>query len=753
MTHDALMPPTTLLGIATAARLLGGTPRPALDAFRVSSVGRNWLYARELSAIAADCGLAARPAGFAAPREHEILLVSDEISTCLLRRDHDGLVRIERLAPDGSQVRAEPIAVATWPPDAATLLLSNSAASRENAAGAGKFGLALFWHRIARHRREVNLVLIAACVIHIITLALPLVFAALVDRVLPNEETATLQALAALAMLAIGMEYALRRQRDRKIAWVAARVDAQTVHETFRHLLSLPLMYFHGVKAGVVARNLRLAEDIREFVTGPAVEAAIKLAALPFALAVLLLVSPPLTAIVLAAGAALGLCLYCAWAPYRAELEKLTTLEGVRQALAVETINGAGTVKALALEQPLLARWQPLAAEIAASNERIANIHTATAARLDAIERLADLAIIAIGILLVMHGGLTVGALIAFKMIAAQVVEPIVHAANLAQQWQTTRRQVELLGDIMNAAPEVSARSQAVLEAPRFTGGFRFTDVSFTYPGAHQPAVAGLNIDCPMPAEQGITIAIVGESGSGKSTVTKLLLALLPPAEGRLEFSVATEGPEGHPEEAWVDARDLHPEAIRRTLAVIGQDNQFFSGTIRDNLLMAAIGSPPSEAAIRTALEISCAAQFVDAQPNGLDTLLEEHASNLSGGERQRLSIARALLRDPPILVLDEATSALDVETEQAFRNNMQSFAAGRTLVVVAHRLNTVRHANIILVMNDGRVVECGTHEDLLQIVGDGQAGVYAKMWKAQVNESAAGDAANIADGGGEDVS
>jgi len=271
----------------------------------------------------------------------------------------------------------------------------------------------------------------------------------------------------------------------------------------------------------------------------------------------------------------------------------------------------------------------------------------------------------------------------------------------------STRRIFALLDtepEMQDGTTPLALASQAG-SAPQ--GEVRLQGVTYAYPGG-APVLRGLDLTFPA----GATTGIVGATGAGKSTLVKLLLRFHDPDTG----SVTIDG---------VDVRELKRDELRRAIGLVSQDVYLFHGTVRDNLL---VGRPEAnDAELRAAAEAAEAWSFIEAMPEGLDTIVGERGQKLSGGQRQRLSIARAILKDPPILVLDEATSAVDNETEAAIQRSLAAITRDRTTIVIAHRLSTIVHADAIHVLEHGRLVESGRHEDLLR-----RDGLYAGLWGVQ---------------------
>jgi ATP-binding cassette subfamily B protein len=307
---------------------------------------------------------------------------------------------------------------------------------------------------------------------------------------------------------------------------------------------------------------------------------------------------------------------------------------------------------------------------------------------------------------MVLQGEMLIGALIAFNIITQRVTGPLVQMSQLIQQFQEVSLSVNMLGTIMNH-PSEQGRTGRGIRAP-LEGQVEFQDVRFRYASGSAPALDSVNFTIP----KGTIFGIMGRSGSGKTTVTRLLQGLHSAQEGIIKV-------DGH------DLREIDLDHLRSSIGVVLQENFLFRGTIRENM---AVGKPnASTEEILRAIRLAGADEFVERLPRGLDTMLEEGTANLSGGQRQRLAIARALLRDPPILILDEATSALDAESEAIVQANLMSIAQGRTLIIISHRLSSLVPAHAIMVLERGKPVDMGRHHELL-----GRCDIYQSLWNQQ---------------------
>lgn len=567
------------------------------------------------------------------------------------------------------------------------------------------FGLRWFLPQLWRERRSFRDLALAAVLLHLLALAIPVFLQLVIDRVLPHEAGTTLFTLTAGVMLAILFEAAFQFLRQYLLIDATQRIDLRLVRSTFARLLTLPIHFFESRAAGVIARNMQQAERIRQFLTGRLFMTALDATALLIFLPVLLFYSPALAALVLAFTAVIATIVGLLVPPFRGRLRTLLEVEGRRQALLIETIQGMRAVKSLAAEPLRQAAWDDRSEEAVDLHFRLGRLSAAANASVSLLEKLMQVSVIAVGAFLVMSHDLTVGALIAFQMLAGRVTSPLVQIIGLIHEYQETALSVKLLGQVMDA-PAESGREGGL--TPEVKGRIEFEDVTFRYPGAAAAALDRIGFTIP----PGKVVGVVGRSGSGKTTLTRLLQGLYPVSEG----VVRIDG---------VDLRQIDLAHLRRSIGVVLQDSFLFHGSVRDNIAMAQPGAPLET--IVAAAKLAGAEEFIERLPQGYDTILEEGGSNLSGGQRQRLAIARALLPQPRILILDEAASALDPESEAIFLDNLAQMARGRTVIIVSHRLSTLVGADAIVVMARGRIVDAGKHAELLP-----RCEIYKRLWQQQ---------------------
>ena len=366
------------------------------------------------------------------------------------------------------------------------------------------------------------------------------------------------------------------------------------------------------------------------------------------------------------------------------------------QSFLVETINGIGTVKATAVDPRMTRTWDAQLAGYVGAGFKVARLANVGQQGIQLVQKLVGVAILFFGARLVIQGDLSVGQLIAFNMLSGQVAAPILRLAQLWQDFQQVGISVQRLGDILNTRTEVPGSRMTL---PAIQGRVSFENVGFRYRPDTAEVLSGIDLD----VAAGEVIGIVGRSGSGKSTLTKLVQRLYVPERGRVLI-------DGH------DLALADPAWLRRQLGVVLQENFLFNRSIRENI---ALGDPGMALErVIDAAQLAGAHDFITQLPEGYDTKVGDNGAGLSGGQRQRIAIARALVANPRILIFDEATSALDYESEHAVMQSMRAICQGRTVLIIAHRLSTVRMANRIVVVDKGKIVESGRHDELVDRPG-----------------------------------
>jgi subfamily B ATP-binding cassette protein HlyB/CyaB len=455
-----------------------------------------------------------------------------------------------------------------------------------------------------------------------------------------------------------------------------------------------------------VAR-VRELENIRNFLTSSALTLVIDLFFTFVFVAVMFFYSPLLTAIVLAAFPLYIGISAVATPLFRRRLDEKFKRGAENQAFLVESVTGIETLKAMAVEPQMQRRWEEQLAGYVAASFRVTNLGNTSSQAVQLVNKLMTAATLYFGALLVIDGSLSVGELVAFTMLSGRASAPVLRLAQIWQDFHQARLSIARLGDILNTVPETAFKpTRATLPAIR--GDVAFEHVTFRYRIDGPEVLHDINLSVPA----GQVVGIVGASGSGKSTFAKLIQRLYVPESGR----VLVDG---------VDLAMVDIAWLRRQVGIVLQDNILFNSSVRENIALADPAMPMER--IVAAATLAGAHDFILELPDNYDAIIGERGSSLSGGQRQRIAIARALATDPRILIFDEATSALDYESERIIQQNMDRIAKGRTVFIIAHRLSTVRAADRIITIERGRVVEDGTHDELIRT-----GGRYATLFRLQ---------------------
>jgi ATP-binding cassette, subfamily B, bacterial HlyB/CyaB len=570
-----------------------------------------------------------------------------------------------------------------------------------------RFDISWFLGAIHKYRRHLAEVLVASFFLQLFSLVSPLFFQVVIDKVLVNRTLGTLDVIMIGLVTMAVFETILSILRTYLFAHTTNRIDVELGARLFRHLLALPIAYFQVRRVGDSVARVRELENIRNFLTGSALTLVIDLFFTFVFLAVMFIYSPLLTFIVIGAfpfyiGISAG-----ATPVFKRRLDEKFERGAENQAFLVESVTGVETLKAMAIEPQMQRKWEEQLAAYVAASFRVLSLGNTASNVVQLINRLVSAAILYFGAKLVIAGDLSVGELVAFNIMAGRVSAPVLRLAQMWQDFHQARLSIARLGDILNTTPEPTYNpSQMALPAIR--GDISVEHVSFRY-RIDGPEVLH-DVSFSVPAGQ--IVGIVGPSGSGKSTLTKLLQRLYVPEGGRIMID-------------GMDISIVDPAWLRRQIGVVLQDNVLFNRSVRDNI---ALSNPamPTERVIAAA-QLAGAHEFVLELPYGYDTVVGERGSTLSGGQRQRLAIARALVTNPQILIFDEATSALDYESERIIQANLPQITRGRTVFIIAHRLSTVRSADRIITIDRGRLVEDGTHDELLRT-----GGRYASLHRLQ---------------------
>lgn len=533
-------------------------------------------------------------------------------------------------------------------------------------------------------------VIAASLLIQLLALSTPLFTQLLVDDVLPAQD-AGLLALLGAGIVVLTFGHALVEfVRGALLINLRARLDARLMTGFVEHLLRLPFPFFRQRGSGDLLLRLQSNTTLREVLTGEVFTLALDSVLVLTYLAFLLWRAPLFAALALGfGGVQMALLLGTAARRRRLVAESLAA-EADEQSYLVEALKGVATLKATGAEDRAFGVWEnlfyrTLNADIRQSHD---TLWVDNARRL--LRALAPVVLLWVGVMQVMSGAISLGEMLALNSVALLFLSPLSSLAQSMQQLQTVGAHLDRIADVLEAEPEAMA---AATMPGRLRGDIALEGINFRY----RPDAPFVLRDIWLTVRAGQKVAIVGRSGSGKTTLGHLLLRLYEPEAGVVRY-------DGQ------NARQLDARALRQQFGVVMQEPFLFSGSVRQNIALNAPDLPLDR--VRAAARLAAIDDEIDALPMGYESHLSEDSSGISGGQRQRLALARALATEPSILLLDEATSHLDPLTEQQLDANLSALPITR--IVIAHRMSTVRNADLIVVLDAGSIVEIGTHDELL---------------------------------------
>ena len=569
------------------------------------------------------------------------------------------------------------------------------------------FDISWFIPSLVKYRKLFGEVLISSFFLQLFALATPLFFQVVMDKVLVHRGFTTLDVLAVGFFVVVIFEALLGGIRNYILNHTTNRVDVELGSRLYNHLMALPLAYFESRQVGQNVARVRELDTIRNFITGTALTLILDLSFVFVFLAVMWYYSPILTWVVLATIPFYILLSVFITPILRKRLEEKFQHGAANIAFLTESITGISTVKSMAVEPQMRRKLEDYLSSYVHSSFRSQNLNNVANQIAGLINKLMTLGIIWIGVHLVIEGSISVGQLVAFNMLAGRVSGPVLKLVQLWQDFQQAGISIRRLGDILNTPREPGFNPNRS-RLPSLQGNVTLDHVRFRY----RPDGPVILEDIHLNIRAGEVIGIVGRSGSGKSTITKLIQRLYVVESGR----ILMDG---------VDISMIDTTWLRNQIGVVLQENFLFNRSVRENIAIIDPSIPMER--VVAAAKMSGAHEFISDLQEGYDATVGEQGSNLSGGQRQRLAIARALITNPSILIFDEATSALDYESEHLIQENMSIICKGRTVFIIAHRLSAVRQCHRIVVMDKGRIIEQGNHDQLIKFNG-----YYAKLHRYQ---------------------
>ncbi|OUL19656.1 peptidase domain-containing ABC transporter [Nostoc sp. 106C] len=579
------------------------------------------------------------------------------------------------------------------PPQVRVLLVSPT-----NETPQERFGLRWFVPYLSRHRRVLIEVFIASFFVQLAALANPLVIQLIIDKVIVQNSISTLNVLGVLLLVVGIFEAVLTTLRTYLFVDTTNRIDMSLGSQIIDHLLRLPLRYFERRPVGELSTRINELENIRQFLTGTALTVGLDAVFSVVYIIVMLFYSWQLTLVGLGTIPVFIIITLIASPTVSRQLRSKAERNSETQSYLVEVMSGIQTVKAQNIELRSRFSWQERYARYVAAGFKTVVTSTLANSTSNFLNKLSSLLVLWVGAYLVLKGELTLGELIAFRIISGYVTSPILRLAQLWQSFQETALSLERLSDIVDTPEEAESNRQNI-PLPAIVGSVKYENVSFRFAASGPLQLSNVNVEIPA----GRFVGIVGQSGSGKSTMMKLLLRLYEVESGRILI-------DGY------DIGKVELYSLRRQMGVVPQDPLLFDGTVQENIALTNPDATTEE--IIEAARIAAAHEFIMSLPNGYNTRVGERGAALSGGQRQRIAIARSVLQRPKLLVLDEATSALDYPTERQVCLNLAQDFKGSTVFFITHRLSTVSHADTIIVMDNGRITEQGSHQELMAAKG-----------------------------------
>ncbi|MBI6217814.1 type I secretion system permease/ATPase [Proteus vulgaris] len=579
--------------------------------------------------------------------------------------------------------------------------------AKEPSSSLSKFNLNWFIPSILKQKKSLFLFFILSCCIQLFALVNPIIFEKFIDTVLTGRNLSNLHLFGCLFVLIAITEPIYLFLRDKLYAFISCQLSAEFSGKAYQHLIRLPSHFFTQRPSGQIIARIQELSHIRQFITGSALMMVLDLIFIAVFIFVMFIYSSTLTWITLSS-LVLYFIFWLILGPiirYWVKQEYQTNADNI--SLLTEAINGIETIKVTATENHFIEKWQyKLTDHI---NKRFSGAKKALFAQqfIFIIHKITTAIILWQGVNFIINAQMTVGELIAFNLFAAHITQPILRLAQCWQDFQQTSISLRRIGDILSNPTE--HQYQGLATVPKITGSITFSNVYFRYTDKTPDVIESLSLSIPA----GKFIGITGRSGSGKSTLTRLIQRFYTPQQGKI----------------YIDGMDLaiaDPLSLRQSMSIVLQESFLFSGSIFENIRLSKPNA--SEEEITEAARLAGALDFINQLPLGFNTQVGERGSNLSGGQRQRIALARALLTNPRILILDEATSALDYESEAQILANLPQICKNRTVISIAHRLNTLAHSDYIYVIDKGQVLEEGSHSHLLE-----NQALYYQLWQQQI--------------------
>lgn len=559
-----------------------------------------------------------------------------------------------------------------------------------------------FWGVLSENKRIYRDIMLAAFLINMFALAMPLFTMNVYDRIVPNRSVETLWVMVIGIALIVFADIALRTMRAYFLDWASQRIDIKLSASIMEKVLGTRLE-LRPSSAGSFASNLRAFETVRDFITSATITTLIDI---PFALIFIIVIgwiSPYMVIPVAIGGVVLLVYSFSVQTKMQEHSESMFRAGAIRNATLIESLVGLETIKALGIEGRMQRQWEQSAYFLMQVSAKLKLLSASITNGANGISQLVNVSSVLLGVYLVIEGDLTMGGLIACTMLAGRALAPVSQSAGLMTQYHNATTALTSLDDVMSRAIERPDET-SFLSRSAFQGDIEFRDVSFNYPGTEFSALKNVSFKI----RAGEHVVILGRMGSGKTTLQKLILGLYQPTGG----AILIDG---------IDSRQIDPAELRRSIGYVQQDTNLFYGSMRDNI---AIASPHADdEQVLNAARIGGIADFINTHPNGFDMSIGERGETLSGGQRQGVGIARAMINSPSIILLDEPTSAMDHSGEDFVKARLKEATLGKTMMVITHRSSLFDLVDRIIVIDNGKVVADGAKAQVIEALRTGKVG------------------------------
>ncbi len=551
---------------------------------------------------------------------------------------------------------------------------------------------------------------LASFLLSLLALSVPLFSQVILDKVVVHQSRDLLNLIGLGMLVAVVFQMLAEASRTYLVGYVSMKLDVALSKYFYRHVLRLPMRFFANHRVGDITTRMGEVEGIRTFLTQGAVGTVLDAVMLVLYVGILAYYDWRLLLLVVGFAGPLFLLVRLLTPRLQSTYLRMAEQQGLASSRLVEQVSAIGVIKSLGAEDIARWRWEKAFEGVARMEFKLIKLGLVMTTAGHGLMQVGNLAVLYVGAQMVLAGTLSVGQLIALVSIFGSIMQPVFRITSQWSEFQELKVRLQRLDDVFDTPPESGPR-RSPIRASVLKGHVRFENVSFSYQGSSGPMVLK---DLSMEVFPGQLIAVVGRSGSGKTTLAQLVNRLFDPSDGR----ILLDG---------FDAKEIPLSLLRRHVGIVMQDSTLFSGSILENIAYG--DDDPDLARVIEAATLANAHGFIVKLPSGYGTQLAEGGLGLSGGQKQRIAIARALYHDPRVLIMDEATSALDAESEQAIMANFKAIVQGRTALLIAHRLNTIMNADQVFVLDEGRIVEAGTHRQLMQ-----KHGMYYNLFSQQLN-------------------